>query len=221
MPVFVKPAHLGSSVGIVKVSAARGAARGARARVRPRRARDRRGDGRRRWRSSAACSGLLPAERERAASRPFVSPPGEIVYAGEWYDYEAKYTPGGMELKVPAAHLRRRPPSASGRSRASAFRETGCEGLARVDFFVDGERVLLNELNTMPGFTPTSVYARLLDASGVPYAELVERLCLLALRRHGSQRAPTATEPPGYLKSVSSEIVAIWEPGGSAVIQTR
>ena len=68
------------------------------------------------------------------------------------------------------------------------FQAVGCEGLARVDFFVDDERVLVNELNTMPGFTPTSVYAKLLDASGVPYPELVDRLCRLALERHAEQR---------------------------------
>ena len=73
----------------------------------------------------------------------------------------------------------------------SAFVEAGCHGLARVDFFVDAEQVLLNELNTMPGFTPTSVYGRLLEASGVPYAVLVERLCLLARERHAERRAST------------------------------
>jgi D-alanine-D-alanine ligase len=66
-----------------------------------------------------------------------------------------------------------------------AFTLAGCEGLARVDFFVEGERVLVNELNTMPGFTPTSVYAKLLEASGVDYPSLVDRLCRLALERHG------------------------------------
>jgi D-alanine-D-alanine ligase len=70
-----------------------------------------------------------------------------------------------------------------------AFAETGCEGLARVDFFVDGEDVLLNELNTMPGFTPTSVYAKLMEHAGIPYRELVERLCRLALERHAQRRA--------------------------------
>jgi D-alanine-D-alanine ligase len=58
-----------------------------------------------------------------------------------------------------------------------------------VDFFVDGDEVLVNELNTMPGFTPTSVYAKLWEASGVPYAELVDRLCSLALERHARERA--------------------------------
>jgi D-alanine-D-alanine ligase len=93
-----------------------------------------------------------------------------------------------MELKVPA----RISASAAARVRelaADAFLDTGCEGLARVDFFVEGERVLVNELNTMPGFTPTSVYGRLLEASGVPYAELVERLCLLARERQRERRA--------------------------------
>jgi len=70
-----------------------------------------------------------------------------------------------------------------------AFLHAGCEGLARVDFFVDGERVLVNELNTMPGFTPTSVYAKLWAASGVPYPELVERLCRLGVERHEARRA--------------------------------
>ena len=65
----------------------------------------------------------------------------------------------------------------------------GCSGLARCDFFVDGEEVLVNELNTMPGFTPTSVYAKLWEASGLPYAELVDRLCAIALERHARERA--------------------------------
>ncbi len=69
------------------------------------------------------------------------------------------------------------------------FAYTGCEGLARVDFFVEGERVLVNELNTMPGFTPTSVYAKLIEASGVPYPELVDRLCRLAIERWEARRA--------------------------------
>ena len=70
-----------------------------------------------------------------------------------------------------------------------AFLRAGCDGLARVDFFVDRERVLLNELNTMPGFTPTSVYAKLMASRGVAYPELVDRLCRLALERHDERRA--------------------------------
>jgi D-alanine-D-alanine ligase len=70
-----------------------------------------------------------------------------------------------------------------------AFRRSGCAGLARVDFFVDGEDVLLNELNTMPGFTETSVFGKLFAASGVPYGELLERLVGYALERHEAERS--------------------------------
>jgi D-alanine-D-alanine ligase len=71
----------------------------------------------------------------------------------------------------------------------AAFERFGCSGLARADFFVEGDDVLLNELNTMPGFTATSVYAKLWEAAGVPYDELVTRLCELALERHAEERA--------------------------------
>jgi D-alanine-D-alanine ligase len=93
-----------------------------------------------------------------------------------------------MQLIVPA----RISDAAAARVQAlalEAFEATGAAGLARVDFFVDGERVLLNELNTMPGFTPTSVYAKLIEASGTSYVELVERLCRLGLERAARERA--------------------------------
>jgi D-alanine-D-alanine ligase len=186
LPVFVKPAHLGSSVGIVKVGSAAelpGALEGAFAH-----------DGLVIVEAMAAgmeveC-GVLGSPRLGAggsSDAPLASEPGEIVFPGDWYDYRAKYEPGGMELRIPAgiAH------SARERVREVAlttFEVSGCEGLARVDFFVEGERVLVNELNTMPGFTPTSVYAKLLAASGVPYTELVDRLCRLALERHQERR---------------------------------
>jgi D-alanine-D-alanine ligase len=188
LPVFVKPAHLGSSVGIVKVAAVQelaDALEGAFAHealviV------EALGKGvevecgvlgRLNWKRDVRSSldeGMVVAQ---------ASEPGEIVFAGDWYDYAAKYTPGGMELKVPARI------STSARERVQelaveAFEFSGCEGLARVDFFVDGEQVLVNELNTMPGFTPTSVYAKLMDASGIAYPELLDRLCRLAIERH-------------------------------------
>jgi D-alanine-D-alanine ligase len=203
LPVFVKPAHLGSSVGIVRVTESADVADAleqafahdelvivealapgievecgvlglARAQ-----------------RSGAAgeAAGALegaPGEtpaRVQTRSQALASEPGEIVFAGEWYDYAAKYTPGGMELIVPA----RISETARARVRELAvetFVQVGCEGLARVDFFVDGESVLVNELNTMPGFTPTSVYAKLLAASGVAYPELLDRLCRLGVERH-------------------------------------
>lgn len=186
LPVFVKPAHLGSSVGIVKVSAqaelddaleqafahdslviVEAMATGV----------------------EVECGVLGKLGGERNGTPPAqVSEPGEIVFAGEWYDYGAKYSPGGMELRIPAGIA----PSARERVQRlalEAFVASDCDGLARVDFFVDGERVLLNELNTMPGFTPTSVYAKLLEASGVPYPRLLDRLCRLALERHRRERA--------------------------------
>jgi D-alanine-D-alanine ligase len=179
LPSFVKPARLGSSVGISKVS------------------------------DEAELPGAIAAALEHdpvclveAAAigkeiecsvigndEPTVSEPGEVLTTGaEWYDFEAKYTAGGMELVVPA------PISAAQRERvrriaADAYARSGCAGLARVDFFVTAEgRVLLNELNTMPGFTATSVFARLFAASGVPYAELLDRLVGLALERFERER---------------------------------
>jgi len=188
LPVFVKPAHLGSSVGIVRVTEAALLAEA----LEQAYAHD----------ELAIAEAMAPGiEVEcgvlglRAAERAadggpvaLASEPGEIVFPGEWYDYEAKYTPGGMELVVPARI------SAAARARVqelavTTFTEVGCEGLARVDFFVDGDSVLVNELNTMPGFTPTSVYAKLMDASGIPYAELLDRLCRLGLERHLERRA--------------------------------
>ena len=122
---------------------------------------------------------------------PIASQPGEILLAtGErgWYDYAAKYTAGGMKLVVPA----RLSEATRERVRELAvevFKRTGCSGLARVDFFVEDDTVLVNELNTMPGFTETSVYAALFAASGIPYPELLDRLVALALERHEAQRA--------------------------------
>jgi D-alanine-D-alanine ligase len=115
---------------------------------------------------------------------PIASLPGEIVpLACDWYDYEAKYAEGGMELVVPA----RISDDATRRVQelaVAAFVAADCEGMARVDFFVrpSGE-VIVNELNTIPGFTATSVYAKLFEASGIPYAELLDRLVELALER--------------------------------------
>jgi D-alanine-D-alanine ligase len=187
LPVFVKPAHLGSSVGIVKVTeggALRGALEGAFAHddlviV------EAMSHG-----LEVECGVLGAPAAERAGGGPVASAslPGEIVLSGEWYDYEAKYAPGGMELRIPAGISA----SASERVRTLAvetFLACGCDGLARVDFFVDGEWVIVNELNTMPGFTPTSVYAKLVAASGIPYPRLVDRLCRLARERHEQRRA--------------------------------
>jgi D-alanine-D-alanine ligase len=118
-------------------------------------------------------------------AEPIASTPGEIVpLLADWYDFASKYEEGGMELVVPA----RVSADALERVRelaVSAFLACDCEGMARVDMFVteDGD-VLVNELNTIPGFTATSVYAKLFEAAGIPYAELLCRLVELALERH-------------------------------------
>ena len=180
LPVFVKPARLGSSVGISRVAsepqllAALEAAfaHDPLALV------------------EAAASGLEVECSVIGNGEPVASLPGEILLAaGEagWYDYEAKYTPGGMQLIVPARvpdHVRERIRELA----VSAFRLVGCSGLARVDFFVQGEQVLVNELNTMPGFTATSVFAQLFGAGGLAYPELLHRLLELALERHAEER---------------------------------
>jgi D-alanine-D-alanine ligase len=179
-PVFVKPARLGSSVGIRRVQGE--------------------ADLEAALQSAfehdslviveAACPGLEVECSVIGNEDPVASQPGEIVLAaGEsgWYDYQAKYTPGGMELIVPA----RLPEQVRERVRQLAvtvFGLVGCSGLARVDFFVEGEAVLVNELNTMPGFTSTSVFASLFEASGIPYPALLDRLLELALERHAEER---------------------------------
>jgi D-alanine-D-alanine ligase len=181
-PLFVKPARLGSSVGIVRVQGPADLEAALRTAF---------------IHDSLAIAEALADGREIECSvlgngAPIASEPGEILLAaGEsgWYDYEAKYSPGGMELVVPArvgADVRQRVRQLA----VEAFMKTGCAGLARVDFFVlgDGE-VLVNELNTMPGFTETSVYGSLFAASGIPYRELLDRLVELALERHAAERA--------------------------------
>jgi D-alanine-D-alanine ligase len=116
---------------------------------------------------------------------PIASLPGQIVPLGhEWYDYASKYEEGGMELVIPPA-LPDDVIEQIQRVAVEAFRVTECEGMARADcFVVDGDRVLVNELNTIPGFTATSVYAKLFEESGIPYEELLRRLIDLAVGRH-------------------------------------
>jgi D-alanine-D-alanine ligase len=180
-PCWVKPSRLGSSVGIARVGAPGEleAAIEAAAAHDPRVIVEATAPG-----IEVECSVLGPTDAPQA------SEPGEILLAGGedgWYDYEAKYTPGGMELVVPA----RIPEAARVRVRelaVTAFRLAGCSGLARADFFVDGEDVLLNELNTMPGFTQTSVYGKLWDHSGIAYPELCDRLVRIAIERFERER---------------------------------
>jgi D-alanine-D-alanine ligase len=116
---------------------------------------------------------------------PVASIPGQIVPLGhEWYDYSSKYDEGGMDLVIPP-ELPDEVLEQVQRTAIESFRVTECEGMARVDcFVVDGDRVVVNELNTIPGFTSTSVYAKLFEASGLPYDGLLQRLIELAIERH-------------------------------------
>ena len=173
-PVFVKPARLGSSVGISKVRDA--------GELGPAVDLARRHDDK--VLIEEGVSGVEVECGVLGNRDPIPSVVGEIVAHADWYDYSAKYDEGGMDLVIPA----RISPEADERVRELAvdsFVATECEGMARIDFFVrdDGE-VVVNEINTIPGFTSTSVYAELFEAAGVPYAELLDRLIALALERH-------------------------------------
>ena len=111
---------------------------------------------------------------------PFASIPGEIAPGSEFYDYDTKYKNDTATYFIPA----RISDSAMERVRRYAlkiYKVLGCKGLARVDFFVDGERVVFNEINTLPGFTSISMYPKMMEASGIPYPELIDRLVKLAM----------------------------------------
>jgi D-alanine-D-alanine ligase len=177
MPLWVKPSRLGSSVGISRVSREEELEEAVReaALHDPRVIIEANSDGR-----EVECSVLGNLE-------PETSPPGEIVADAEWYDFETKYTEGRMTLSVPAG-ISSEATATLQRMATEVFLFAGCSGLARCDFFVeDGDRVLLNEVNTMPGFTDTSVYAKLWEAAGLAYPELCDRLVGLAIERHGRE----------------------------------
>jgi D-alanine-D-alanine ligase len=179
LPLWVKPSRMGSSVGITRVDDLAGldAAIELALRHDPRVIVEAAASGR-----EVECSVL-------GNESPLTSLPGEIAANAEWYDFEAKYEQGGMELRVPAplaeAETRRVRELAS-----ATFALAGCSGLARCDFFVEPDgAVLVNEINTMPGFTETSVYAKLLEAGDISYADLCDRLVALAVERHRSARS--------------------------------
>jgi len=179
LPVWVKPSRLGSSVGIVKVTEPGGLA----AAVETALAHDPRVI------LEAHCGGLEVECSVIGNDEPETSLPGQVVTEADWYHYAAKYEPGGMELIVPAPIG----DAAIARVRelaAEVYSSCGCTGLARCDFFVtdDGD-VLVNELNTIPGFTETSVFAKLFEATGVPYPDLCEQLVELAVARHEAERS--------------------------------
>jgi D-alanine-D-alanine ligase len=179
LPLFVKPARLGSSVGISKVETAEQlpTALSVSFEHDPVALVEQMSTG-----MEVECSVI--GNRELTVSQP-----GQIVLHADWYDYEAKYTPGGMELVMPPQLS----PEVIERVRelaAEVYRSVGCAGFARVDFFVeDGERVLVNELGKGTGVTETSGFPKMFEASGLPLPELVDRLLELALERHRDESA--------------------------------
>jgi D-alanine-D-alanine ligase len=175
-PVFVKPARLGSSVGISKV---RGEEE-----LEPAVELARRHD------EKVLVEEFVPGMEIEVAVLGNLSPqaslPGQVVsHLADWYDYASKYDEGGSELVVPPPGLSEAQIERAQQLAVQAFVATDCEGMARADFFVretDGE-IVMNELNTIPGFTATSFYTRLFEASGWTYAALLDRLVELALER--------------------------------------
>ena len=179
LPCFVKPANLGSSVGISKVH----------------------NDGEFERAMNAAFDydhKVLVEEsiegREIECSvlgneEPLASLPGEILPRHEFYSYEAKYLDeDGAALEVPA-QLPEGVVAEIQRLAVATFRTLCCEGMARVDFFLrSGTEVLVNEINTIPGFTRISMYPKLWEASGISYTELIDRLIQLAIQRHERDR---------------------------------
>ena len=179
LPLWVKPSRLGSSVGITRVDDLAGLDEAVELALRhdPRVIVEASAHGR-----EVECSVLGNLE-------PAASPAGEIVAHGSWYDFESKYTEGGMELRVPAP-LEQATADRVRELAVEVFALAGCSGLARCDFFVEpGGEVLVNEINTMPGFTETSVYAKLWEAGGIAYADLCDRLVELAVERHDRARS--------------------------------
>jgi D-alanine-D-alanine ligase len=186
-PVFVKPATLGSSVGISKVHDADEV--------------DAAMEEAFRFARKAVVEQGLEGVREIECAvlgndDPVASVCGEIVPTGhEFYDYASKYLDDeGARLDVPAAidpHVQGR----IQRMAVTAFRAVECWGMARVDFFLRGEELFVNEINTIPGFTEISMYPKLWEASGLGYGELIERLIDLAIERHEAERVKRTTAP--------------------------
>ncbi|HEX2445575.1 MAG TPA: D-alanine--D-alanine ligase family protein [Vicinamibacterales bacterium] len=180
LPLFVKPANLGSSVGISKVkepSALAGAM-----------------DLAAEFDRKLVVEAAIPDAREIECAvlgndTPEASTPGEIVPSREFYDYEAKYLDDDSKSIIPA-ELEPEQAETIRRQAVEAFRAIDCAGMARVDFLLsrtDGA-IYINEINTIPGFTTISMYSKMWEASGVPYSALLDRLITLALERHAEKQ---------------------------------
>jgi D-alanine-D-alanine ligase len=188
LPLFVKPANLGSSVGVTKVADEHG--------LEPA------------LREACLYDRKVIVEEAVTGAReiecavlgnddPIASPPGEVVPAREFYDYVAKYLDPNTQLIVPADL----PAEVSERVRSIAVKAFKCvdaSGMARVDFFVEREslNVWLNEINTIPGFTSVSMYPKMMEAAGIPYTELISRLIELAIERHAEKSRRLTTYHP-------------------------
>ena len=180
LPLFVKPANLGSSVGITKVKT--------QAELIPaiEFALD--------FDRKVVVEAAVPKAREIECAvlgndSPKTSVPGEIIPSREFYDYEAKYLDEGSKTVIPAS-LSPAMIAEIQRQSVEAFRAVDGSGLARVDFLVDGDSgaVYVNEINTMPGFTNISMYSKMWEASGISYPALVDQLIQLALQRHADKQ---------------------------------
>jgi D-alanine-D-alanine ligase len=180
LPLFVKPANLGSSVGITKVKDAAGLGPAM--------------DLAAHFDRKIVVEAAIPDAREIECAvlgndDPEASVPGEILPSREFYDYEAKYLDAGSRLLIPAP-LSAKETDTIRKLSIEAFRAIDGAGMARVDFLMsraDG-RIYVNEINTIPGFTTISMYSKLWDASGVPYPKLVDRLVQLAIERHAEKQ---------------------------------
>jgi len=183
-PVFVKPANLGSSVGISKAHDRKelGPAIEEAARFDRKIVIEEGVGGKKHKAREIECAVL-------GNDKPEASIPGEIVPIKEFYDYDAKYLDEGSELIIPAKLTKAEMKKVQSLAIA-AFQAVDCSGLARVDFLMDPKtrKIWLNEINTMPGFTSISMYPKLWAASGVAYPELIERLIRLGLERHADKK---------------------------------
>ena len=183
-PVFVKPANLGSSVGISKVRDRKelGRAIGEAAKFDRKIVVEEGVGGKKNKAREIECSVL-------GNDKPQASVPGEIVPGAEFYDYTAKYLDEGSQLIIPAK-LSKAETKEVQELAIAGFRAVDCSGLARVDFLMDpkSRKIYLNEINTMPGFTSISMYPKLWAASGVSYPELIGRLIQLGLERHAEKK---------------------------------
>jgi len=183
-PVFVKPANLGSSVGISKAHSKRelGPAISEAAKFDRKIVIEEGVGGKKHKAREIECSVL-------GNDKPQASIPGEIVPSKEFYDYDAKYLDEGSQLIIPAK-LTKSEIKKVQQLAIAAFKAVDCSGLARVDFLMDPKtrKIYLNEINTMPGFTAISMYPKLWAASGLPYAQLIERLIDFGLERHADKK---------------------------------